>query len=114
LYGFSPIGPVVVTADEIPDPDDVTLRCRVNGEVRQEASTKELIFSVSDLIAYASSVMTLWPGDVLYTGTPAGVGPVSDGDTVSAEIDGIGILTVTVSDAHASPYAARPRPASLT
>jgi 2-keto-4-pentenoate hydratase/2-oxohepta-3-ene-1,7-dioic acid hydratase in catechol pathway len=110
---FSPIGPVVVTSDEIPDPDNLSLQGRVNGKLRQQASTKELIFGVADLIAYASSVMTLWPGDLLYTGTPAGVGPVADGDTVSVEIERIGVLTVTVSSANAISYVTRPRPASL-
>ncbi|RYF54738.1 MAG: FAA hydrolase family protein, partial [Comamonadaceae bacterium] len=69
---FTPLGPVVVTADEIPDPGVLKLETRVNGVVRQFTSTKDLIFGVRELVAYASSVMTLWPGDVILTGTPAG------------------------------------------
>lgn len=105
---FTPLGPWVVTADEIPDPGDLTLQTRVNGAVRQEVSTSELIFGVPELIAYISSVMTLWPGDVILTGTPAGVGPVAGGDTVEVSISGIGTLTVTVSDEEAISYADRP------
>lgn len=105
---FAPIGPWVVTADEIPDPGDLTLQTRVNSAVRQDVSTSELIFRVPELIAYTSSVMTLWPGDVIFTGTPAGVGPVGDGDTIEVTISGIGTLTVTVSDEDAVTYADRP------
>lgn len=105
---FTPLGPWVATADEIPDPGQLTLQTRVNGEVRQDVSTSELIFGVPELIAYTSSVMTLWPGDVILTGTPAGVGPVGDGDTIEVTIGGIGTLTVTVSGDQAINYADRP------
>lgn len=94
---FTPIGPWIVTADEVPDPGSLGLRCTVNGRVRQQASTRELIWPVPRLISYISSVMTLYPGDVIATGTPEGVGPLTDGDTVEVDIDGIGRLPVTVS-----------------
>lgn len=93
---FTPIGPWLTTVDEIRDPDDLLLRCWVNGTLRQEASTSALIYGVSQLIAYASSVMTLEPGDIVTTGTPAGVGPLADGDSICVEIEGLGRLDVGV------------------
>jgi 2-keto-4-pentenoate hydratase/2-oxohepta-3-ene-1,7-dioic acid hydratase in catechol pathway len=99
LDTFGPMGPVLVTADEIPDPQTLALRCLVNGEVLQESSTADMIFGVSELIAYASAAFTLEPGDVIMSGTPPGVGVfrdpqrfLQDGDTVAIEIDGIGVL----------------------
>jgi 2-keto-4-pentenoate hydratase/2-oxohepta-3-ene-1,7-dioic acid hydratase in catechol pathway len=106
---FTPIGPWLVTADEVPDPDSLDLRCWVAGDLRQHTNTSELLFSVAELIAYASSVMTLEPGDVILTGTPAGVGPLNDGDTVRVEIGSLGVLEVKVSGAPAVPYATRPQ-----
>ncbi len=91
---FCPLGPWIETEA---DPADLELTTRVNGEVRQHARTSQLLHGVADLIAYASSVMTLLPGDVLLTGTPAGVGPLADGDEVSVTIEGIGTLTNEVS-----------------
>ncbi|MEU2118064.1 fumarylacetoacetate hydrolase family protein [Streptomyces sp. NPDC016459] len=105
---FTPIGPWVVTADEIPDPDRLDLRCDVAGETRQRTNTEYLIFGVRELVAYASSVMTLYPGDVFATGTPAGVGPLSDGDRVVVEIEKIGRLEVGVDGSRATPYVSRP------
>jgi 2-keto-4-pentenoate hydratase/2-oxohepta-3-ene-1,7-dioic acid hydratase in catechol pathway len=105
----SPLGPVIVTADEIPDPQDLRVVCRVNGEVRQDDSTSQMVHSVAALIAYASAFFTLEPGDVIFTGTPEGVGfartpPVYlvDGDKVEVEIERIGTLTNTVSIASSS------------
>jgi 2-keto-4-pentenoate hydratase/2-oxohepta-3-ene-1,7-dioic acid hydratase in catechol pathway len=102
LDGFCPIGPCLVTADEIPDPQNLTIRCLVNDEVRQHSNTREMIFGVADLIAHLSRFMTLMPGDLIATGTPPGVGmgmkpPVwlRDGDRVAVEIEGIGALTNT-------------------
>ncbi len=100
---FTPIGPWLTMADEIPNPDDLWLRCWVNGTLRQEASTSALIYGVAQLIAYASSIMTLEPGDIVTTGTPAGVGPLADGDHVCVEIDGLGRLDVGVGVADISP-----------
>ena len=96
---FAPVGPTLVTADEIPDPGHLAIQLRLNGQVMQRSNTAELIFSVAKLIAYVSQVCTLALGDVLFTGTPAGVGctrkpPVflKPGDTVEVEIERIGVL----------------------
>jgi len=86
---FCPIGPVIETDV---DPSDLLITCRVNGEIRQMSSTREMVFSIPQLIVYISSVMTLMPGDILLTGTPAGVGKLTAGDTIDIEIEGIGIL----------------------
>jgi 2-keto-4-pentenoate hydratase/2-oxohepta-3-ene-1,7-dioic acid hydratase in catechol pathway len=72
------------------DPSDAVVTCRVNGQMRQMASTRDMVFSVATLVAYISSVMTLEPGDLIFTGTPAGVGPLKPGDRVDVEIDGLG------------------------
>ena len=74
------------------DPADAILSCRVNGQMRQMASTRDIVFNVPTLIAYISSVMTLEPGDLIFTGTPAGVGELKDGDEVVVEIEGLGVL----------------------
>ena len=87
---FSPMGPVLVTADEFGDPGQVELHCWVSGELRQKASTADLIWGVARLVSYASSVATLHPGDVITTGTPAGVGPLMAGDTVAWNCPGSG------------------------
>ena len=94
---FNPLGPWLVTADEIADPQDLGLRLWVNGELRQDGSTKNMIFDVDDLIRYLSQFMVLDPGDVINTGTPAGValGPPTRptcgaGDVMELEIDGLG------------------------
>ena len=90
---FCPLGPWV-SIDV--DPADLVVMCKVNGQVRQMSSTRELRFSVPQLIAFITSVMTLEPGDVILTGTPAGVGPLNAGDEVEVEIEGIGTLVNTV------------------
>jgi len=90
---FCPLGPVIATDV---DPSDLTIRTRLNGEVRQEAPTSEMIFPVEQLISYVSAVMTLEAGDVILTGTPAGVGQLKPGDRIEVEIEGIGTLTNTV------------------
>ncbi|SIR01256.1 2-keto-4-pentenoate hydratase/2-oxohepta-3-ene-1,7-dioic acid hydratase (catechol pathway) [Haladaptatus litoreus] len=86
-----PLGPVMATPDEVPE--DAAVRLRVNGELRQESSRDQFIFSVPELIAEITTYLTLEPGDVVITGTPAGVAPLSDGDTVEVEIEGIGTLS---------------------
>jgi 2-keto-4-pentenoate hydratase/2-oxohepta-3-ene-1,7-dioic acid hydratase in catechol pathway len=100
---FCPLGPWIVTADEITDPQALGIRCRVNGELLQDSSTSEMIFGCAELVSYLSQVITLEPGDVIATGTPNGVGftrkpPVLllDGDVVEVDIDGIGALQNTV------------------
>jgi len=89
---FCPVGPWIVTGLREEDIADLSVVCRVNGAVRQEGHTSQMVFSTSTLIAYAASVMTLEPGDILLTGTPAGVGPLLPGDIVEVEIEGIGVL----------------------
>jgi 2-keto-4-pentenoate hydratase/2-oxohepta-3-ene-1,7-dioic acid hydratase in catechol pathway len=74
------------------DPSDAVITCRVNGQMRQMASTRDMVFNVGVLIAFISSVMTLEPGDLIFTGTPSGVGELKDGDEVSVEIEGLGII----------------------
>lgn len=105
---FTPLGPELVTSDEIGDPGSLELHCWVNGELRQHTSTAKMIYDVPTLIAYVSSVMTLYPGDVIATGTPAGVGALADGDSVAVEISGIGRLEVAVTAHDAVPYGDRP------
>lgn len=96
---FAPIGPALVTADEVPDPGNLRIRLRLNGRVMQDSSTAQLIFPVEELICHLSQVCTLSPGDLIFTGTPPGVGfarkpPVflRPGDTVEVEIEKIGAL----------------------
>jgi 2,4-didehydro-3-deoxy-L-rhamnonate hydrolase len=100
--GFSPIGPWIVTVDEFDDPDNVALGCAVNDQTMQDGSTKDLIFSVPQLIAQLSTVCPLLPGDLIFTGTPAGVGgarkpPVflRSGDVLTTWAEGIGRITST-------------------
>lgn len=93
---FCPTGPAIVTSDEIPDPDNLDISLRVGGELRQSGNTRDMILGVAEMISLASSVVTLQPGDVIATGTPAGVGPLRDGDTVSVSIAGVGELTTHV------------------
>lgn len=92
---FCPIGPWIET--EI-DPTDLMVKCSVNDQLRQMASTRDMIFTVREIIAYISSIMTLNPGDVILTGTPAGVGRLISGDEVTVEIEGIGSLTNKVRE----------------
>jgi 2-keto-4-pentenoate hydratase/2-oxohepta-3-ene-1,7-dioic acid hydratase in catechol pathway len=96
---FAPTGPVVVTADEVPDPHNLGIRLRLNGQTMQDSNTGQMIFSVGTVLAYLSLVFTLEPGDLIFTGTPSGVGfarkpPVflKGGDVVEVEIDGLGVL----------------------
>jgi 2-keto-4-pentenoate hydratase/2-oxohepta-3-ene-1,7-dioic acid hydratase in catechol pathway len=92
---FCPVGPWIETEF---DPADALITLTVNGQMRQMASTRDMIFPVRQIVAFASSVMTLEPGDLIMTGTPSGVGPLTDGDEVSVEIEGIGVLTNPVKD----------------
>ncbi|MCL4425537.1 MAG: fumarylacetoacetate hydrolase family protein [Firmicutes bacterium] len=96
---FAPIGPYLVTRDEVPDPQDLDIRCLVNGDPLQDSNTRQMIFSVKDLISFISQGMTLEPGDVIATGTPHGVGfarepkvYLQDGDEVVVEIERVGRL----------------------
>jgi 2-keto-4-pentenoate hydratase/2-oxohepta-3-ene-1,7-dioic acid hydratase in catechol pathway len=96
LDGYAPLGPCMVTAEEIADPDDLRLTLHVNGELRQTADTRELIYDVDRLIEFASSFYTLHPGDLLFTGSPAGVAPVKPGDIIRAHCDAIGTMEIKV------------------
>jgi 2-keto-4-pentenoate hydratase/2-oxohepta-3-ene-1,7-dioic acid hydratase in catechol pathway len=88
--GAAPIGPVVADPEDVPD--DARVQARVNGEVRQDGSRSQLIFSIPELVEEITSYLTLEPGDVISTGTPEGVGPLSDGDRVEIEVEGVGTL----------------------
>ena len=97
---FAPMGPTLVTADEVPDPQDLGLRTKVSGEIFQSGRTKEMLFPIAEVIAFASALMLLEPGDVLLTGTPAGVGAahvpprwLRDGDVVEVEVERVGRLS---------------------
>lgn len=89
---FGPVGPAMVTQDALPRPDRLELRAYVNGELRQQGNTRDMIHPVPELIAYISSFMTLDPGDMLWTGTPKGISHVRAGDIMRLEIDGLGVL----------------------
>lgn len=103
---FAPLGPTVVTADAI-NPDDLAITCHVNGHLRQEGNTGEMLFSPDYLVSYLSQYMTLSPGDLIFTGTPKGVGMampeenrkwLASGDVVEVDIEGIGTLTNQITD----------------
>jgi 2-keto-4-pentenoate hydratase/2-oxohepta-3-ene-1,7-dioic acid hydratase in catechol pathway len=97
---FAPCGPYLVTADEVADPHGLGIRLRLNGQTMQDSNTRQMIFRVDELVAYVSQVVTLQPGDLIYTGTPPGVGVARNpqvwlkgGDVVEVEIDGLGVLS---------------------
>src|SRR5229473_6025348 len=96
---FAPVGPVLVTPDEVKDPHSLPIRLRLNGQTMQDSNTKQMIFGVGETLAYLSQVFTLEPGDLIFTGTPPGVGfarkPqvfLKGGDVVEVEIAGLGLL----------------------
>lgn len=93
---FAVIGPWITTTDEIPDPNHLDLDLTVNGEMRQKSNTKYLVFNVQHLIEYASAMYTLEPGDIIMTGTPAGVGPIQPGDVIRGSVAGLGELKMDV------------------
>jgi 2,4-diketo-3-deoxy-L-fuconate hydrolase len=95
---YGPIGPVLVSTDQFADPDDIALSCHVNGDERQRSSTASLLFSIPELISYVSGILTLSPGDIIFTGTPDGVGAttgtfLTKGDVILTEVAGVGQLT---------------------
>lgn len=97
--GFGPVGPWLVTVDELADPEKLNLTCVVNGEVVQQGSTADMVFSVPELVSYLSGACTLYPGDLIFTGTPPGVGMgrrppryLSPGDVLESRIDGLGLM----------------------
>jgi 2-keto-4-pentenoate hydratase/2-oxohepta-3-ene-1,7-dioic acid hydratase in catechol pathway len=93
---YTVLGPWLVTANELADPSQLSLRLSVNGQVRQNANTRDLIIDVPGLIAFATGFYTLLPGDVLLTGTPEGVGPIKPGDVIQSEISRVGAMTTPV------------------
>ena len=93
---YSVLGPWMVTTDEISNPNKLDLKISVNGDVRQESNTDQLVYNVEKLIEYCSERYTLYPGDIIMTGTPDGVGPVEPGDVMTCELEGIGIMEVDV------------------
>src|SRR5438128_2194155 len=102
--GFSPIGPWFTPAEHVPDPQALGIRCWVNDELRQDSNTSEMVFGVQAILEHLAGIMTLLPGDVVATGTPAGVGFGRDpqqflhaGDAVAIEIDGLGRLETTMA-----------------
>ena len=99
--GFAPCGPCVIAADVVPDPQALDLYLTVNGETQQQSNTSKQVFSVAQVISFVSSIMTLEPGDIISTGTPAGVGLgknvfLKPGDKIAATIEGIGTLETPV------------------
>src|SRR5690606_18331117 len=97
---FCPIGPWITTADEVPTPENLSIRSTVNGEIRQNSNTDQMLFGIVDLLVFLSSTMTLWPGDVILTGTPPGVGLgfqpprfLKVGDVVECTIEGLGSIS---------------------
>jgi len=96
---YAVCGPWLTTKDEVPDPNDLRLSLKVNGETRQESTTARMVYNVHKLIEYATSMYTLYPGDLIFSGTPEGVGPVQPGDVISAEIERVGRFDVRVEAA---------------
>jgi 5-oxopent-3-ene-1,2,5-tricarboxylate decarboxylase / 2-hydroxyhepta-2,4-diene-1,7-dioate isomerase len=95
---FGPLGPVLVTPDEMPALDTIGIRTYVNGELRQQGNTKDLIYTIPALIEYITEFMTLEPWDMIWTGTPKGISPIKPGDHLRLEIDGIGALENDVAE----------------
>ena len=95
---FGPIGPWIVTADEFADPSNVNLRTFVNGEMRQQGNTRDMLFTLQEMIEYVAMIMPLERGDQIWTGTPKGLSHVYPGDTMRVEIDRIGALENTIAE----------------
>ncbi len=98
IDSYTVLGPWLTTADEVPDPDRLQLTLHQNGELRQNTNTSDLLFGVKRLIEFATSFYTMHPGDVLFTGTPAGVGPIKPGDRLRAACEGLGTMEVDVRE----------------
>jgi len=95
---YAVCGPWLTTRDEVPDPGNLRLSLRVNGEIRQDSTTASMVYSVQRLIEYATSMYTLYPGDLIFSGTPEGVGPVKPGDVITAEIERVGRFDIRIAD----------------
>jgi 2-keto-4-pentenoate hydratase/2-oxohepta-3-ene-1,7-dioic acid hydratase in catechol pathway len=103
--GSCPLGPFLVPAREVPDPQNLGIRLRVNGTLMQDSNTSQMIFSAAEQIAHLSSRLTLYPGDIILTGTPAGTGAetgrfLAEGDLATAEVDGLGVLNTQIGRLH--------------
>lgn len=105
LPGFGPVGPVIVTPDEFANPDDLALGCAVNGVTMQASRTSDFIFSVGELVEYISHLMPIYPGDLIFTGTPEGVGAtrkppifLKPGDVLTSWVEGVGTLTNSITE----------------
>jgi 2-keto-4-pentenoate hydratase/2-oxohepta-3-ene-1,7-dioic acid hydratase in catechol pathway len=98
---YAVCGPWLTTKDEVPDPNNLRLSIKVNGETRQGSSTSRMVYNVHRLIEYATSMYTLYPGDLIFSGTPEGVGPVKPGDVLTAEIERIGRFDVRIAAEYA-------------
>ena len=96
IDSYSVLGPWLVTVDDVPDLSTLNMRLSVNGEARQSVGLSDMLFNAAEQIAYASKFYTLYPGDLIYTGTPSGVGPIRGGDVIRAEIESIGAMEVKV------------------
>jgi 2-keto-4-pentenoate hydratase/2-oxohepta-3-ene-1,7-dioic acid hydratase in catechol pathway len=105
IDGFAPVGPYLVTADQV-DPDNLTIECRVNGETRQSSTTADFIFTTAQMVSYISDYFTLKPGDLIFTGTPAGVIQgqpkekqvwLKSGDALACSVQGLGELAFTLA-----------------
>lgn len=101
---FTPLGPLIVTADEVGDPGSLANRLWVNGNLRQEANTQDMIVGVAELIELIASVIELRPGDIIATGTPEGVGPLQPGDNVRIALDRVGDMTLPVTETERAPF----------
>jgi 2-keto-4-pentenoate hydratase/2-oxohepta-3-ene-1,7-dioic acid hydratase in catechol pathway len=98
---YAVCGPWLTTKDEVPDPNDLRLSIRVNGETRQDSRTSRMVYNVHRLIEYATSMYTLYPGDLIFSGTPEGVGPVKPGDVLTAEIERVGRFDIRIAAEYA-------------
>jgi 2-keto-4-pentenoate hydratase/2-oxohepta-3-ene-1,7-dioic acid hydratase in catechol pathway len=103
IDSYTVLGPWLTSADEVPDPQQLRLSVRQNGELRQDTSTSDMLWDVARLIEFASGFYTLHPGDVLFTGTPAGVGPIRPGDVLVAASDVLGSMEVKVREYRPAP-----------
>ena len=99
IDGYSPVGPWIVTADEIPDPDKLDLELKVNGVTKQSSNVDKLIWNIREIIADLSTYYHLQPGDLIYTGTPEGVGAVVTGDKITGRVEGMAELSLTIGAA---------------
>ena len=97
IDGYSIIGPWLTTADDVDNPNRLDLTLRLNGDLKQSANTSQMVYGVAQLIAFASSFYTLYPGDILFTGTPEGVGPIAPGNEMRAAITGLGEMLVRIA-----------------